>query len=79
MARRDRLPPSPKQGEVMSDPETIHVTFTCSHCGCVNELTAAHVHTSTVIHCSRCRASIAPLALLRDRPASEPLAVQLRA
>lgn len=54
----------------MTDLETIHITFTCSHCGSTNELTASHVHQATVIHCSRCRASVAPLGLLQKQ--SEP-------
>jgi len=53
----------------MNDFQTVRVTFTCGHCGSINELTAAHVHEGTVIHCSRCSASIAPLRLLRDNPA----------
>jgi DNA-directed RNA polymerase subunit RPC12/RpoP len=51
----------------MADLETVRITFTCSHCGAINELTAAYVHEGTVIHCSRCRASIAPLGLLLHR------------
>ena len=51
--------------------DTVRVTFTCSHCGSTNELTAAYVHQCTVIHCSRCSASVAPLGeLCEDRPAS---------
>jgi peptide subunit release factor 1 (eRF1) len=55
----------------MNDRETIRVTFTCSHCSSTNELTAADVHEATVIHCSHCGASIAPLGLLNKKPALE--------
>jgi uncharacterized metal-binding protein len=48
----------------MNDFETVRVTFTCSHCSSVNELTAAIVHEATVIHCSRCATAVAPLGLL---------------
>lgn len=51
--------------------ETVRVTFTCSHCGSVNELTAAHLHEATMIHCSRCTTSVAPLGLLHRKPAAE--------
>ena len=49
----------------MNDFETVRVTFTCSRCSSVNELTAAWVHEATVIHCSRCATAVAPLGLLR--------------
>lgn len=51
----------------MNDLETVRVTFTCSHCGTVNELTASHVHDGTVIHCSKCGSSVAPLGALRAK------------
>ena len=51
----------------MNDLDTVRVTFVCSHCGAINELTASHVHDGTVVHCSKCRASVAPLGLLRDK------------
>lgn len=52
----------------MNDIGTIRVTFTCSHCGSTNELTAAHVHQSTLVHCSRCSASVARLGELWQTP-----------
>jgi DNA-directed RNA polymerase subunit RPC12/RpoP len=52
----------------MTNSQTIRISFTCSHCGSINELTASHVHEATVIHCSRCRASVAPLGLLSRQP-----------
>jgi len=48
----------------MNDLETARVTFTCTHCGTVNELTAAYLPVGTLIHCSKCRISIAPLGVL---------------
>ena len=60
----------------MNDIETVRVTFTCSHCGSTNELTTAHVHQGTVIHCSQCSASVAPLGeLCQESPA--PLRFEL--
>lgn len=55
----------------MTDSETIHISFTCSHCGSTNELTATHVHEATVIHCSSCRAAVAPVGLLNKRAEPE--------
>ncbi len=52
----------------MNDIDTIRVRFTCSHCGSSNELTAAHVHQGTVIHCSRCSAPVARLGELCQKP-----------
>ena len=63
----------------MTDLETVHITFTCLHCGSVNELTANHLHDATVIHCSRCRTAVGPLAFLRDHPAPDYRAELLRA
>jgi DNA-directed RNA polymerase subunit RPC12/RpoP len=63
----------------MSILETIRVSVTCSRCGALNELTAAHLHETTVIHCSRCSASIGPLGSLARRPVvdSEPQAAHV--
>lgn len=55
----------------MNDLHTVRVTFTCSHCGSINELTVAHLHDATMIHCSRCTASVAPLGLLNQKPSPE--------
>ena len=55
----------------MNDLQAVRVTFTCAHCGSVNELTAAHLHEATIIHCSRCTASVAPLHVLSGKPAAE--------
>jgi DNA-directed RNA polymerase subunit RPC12/RpoP len=63
----------------MNDLETIRITFTCSRCGAINELTAAHVHEATVIHCSRCGASVAPLGLLQKQPEREAPAELVKA
>jgi transcription elongation factor Elf1 len=54
----------------MNDLHPVHVTFTCAHCGTTNELTAAHLHAATIIHCSHCATAIAPLATLDDKPAA---------
>lgn len=51
----------------MTNSKAVRVTFTCVHCGSVNELTAAHLHEGTMIHCSRCSSSVAPLGLLDKR------------
>lgn len=54
----------------MTDVDTVRVTFTCSHCGSTNELTATHVHSGTIIHCSRCSVSAGALGdLCQKRPA----------
>ena len=63
----------------MNDLATVRVTFTCPHCGSTNELTAAYVHEATVVHCSKCRASIAPLRLLSQRPAQTTVAALIKA
>jgi len=63
----------------MNDPETVRVTFTCAHCGATNELTAAHLHEATVVHCSRCSTAVAPIGQLRDKPASTTMAAQIAA
>lgn len=55
----------------MNDRETVRVTFKCTHCGSVNELTAARLHEATMIHCSHCAASVAPLAVLAGKPVAE--------
>jgi DNA-directed RNA polymerase subunit RPC12/RpoP len=55
----------------MNDLETVRVTFTCSRCGSINELTAAHLHEATMIHCSRCSNSVAPLGVLSRKPTDE--------
>jgi hypothetical protein len=49
--------------------ETIRVKVTCCECGTVNELTVAHVHVATVLHCSHCAHAIGTLETLRLRPA----------
>lgn len=63
----------------MNDLQTVRVTFTCTHCGSVNELTAAHLHEATMIHCSRCSASVAPLHVLSRKPAPEAQRELIRA
>jgi len=63
----------------MTDPLTVRVTFTCAHCGTTNELTAAHLHEATVVHCSRCSTAVAPIGHLRDKPASSTPAAQIAA
>ena len=52
----------------MNDLRATRITFTCTRCGSTNELTAAHLHQSTMIHCSHCSASVAPLGILERRP-----------
>ncbi len=56
----------------MDEHQAIRVTFTCAQCGSVNELTVVHLHEATVIHCSRCSASVAALGALSRQPAAEP-------
>jgi DNA-directed RNA polymerase subunit RPC12/RpoP len=56
----------------MTSLKTVRVTFTCSHCGSINELTAAHLHEGTMIHCSRCSSSVAPIGLLDKRSEAAP-------
>jgi transcription elongation factor Elf1 len=51
----------------MNDLRTVRITFTCAHCGSTNELTAAHLHEATMIHCSRCSTSAATLGMLDRR------------
>ena len=55
----------------MNNIETVRVTFICDHCGSPNELTAAYLHEATIIHCSRCSTSVAPLAVLLNKSAAE--------
>ena len=66
-----QAPASQGRALAMTDSETIRISFTCAHCGSTNELTATHVHEATVIHCSRCGASVAPLGRLTKRPERE--------
>jgi len=63
----------------MNDPQTVRVTFTCAHCGANNELTAAHLHEATLVHCSRCSTAVAPISLLRDRSEQSPEGAQIAA
>jgi len=67
------------KGEAMNDPQTVRVTFTCAHCGATNELTAAHLHEATLVHCSRCSSAAAPIGQLRDQLPTSPAAAWIAA